>query len=94
VAEERPSGADQEPEAPSLVQASGQVLGYGLQWALATGLFLLLGWFADGWLGTKPLLTIVGAFLGAGAGFYSLYFHLVVEPRQRKSRQLPPKGRS
>ena len=94
MAEERPSGKDQEPEAPSLAQASGQFLGYGLQWALATGLFLFLGWFADGWLGTKPLLTIVGAFIGASAGFYSLYFHLVVEPRQRQARRAPPKDRS
>lgn len=65
------------------MRASGQFLGYGMQWALATVLFLFLGWMADGWLGTKPLLTIVGAFVGAGAGFYSLYRHLVVEPRRR-----------
>ena len=43
MAEERPSGKDQEPEAPSLAQASGQFLGYGLQWALATVLFLFIG---------------------------------------------------
>ncbi len=65
------------------MRAAGQFLGYGLQWALATVLFLFLGWLADGWLGTKPLLTIIGAFVGAGAGFYSLYYHVVVEPRRR-----------
>lgn len=64
------------------MQAAGQYLGYGLQWALATVLFLFLGWLLDGRVGTKPLFTIVGAFVGAGAGFYSLYYHLVVQPRR------------
>ncbi len=85
MADERPTRPNQGPEPPSLARAAGQYLGYGLQWALATALFLFLGWLADGWLGTIPLLTIVGAFVGAGAGFYSLYYHLVVEPRRRAS---------
>jgi len=89
VADERPNRKYQGPAPPPLGQAVGQYLGYGLQWALATALFLFLGWLADGWLGTKPLLTIVGAFVGAGAGFYSLYYHLVVEPRRRAARQDP-----
>ncbi len=90
MTEERPSQPNKGPEPPpSLARAAGQYLGYGLQWALATALFLFLGWFADGWLGTKPLLTIVGAFVGAGAGFYSLYYHLVVEPRRRSERGDP-----
>jgi F0F1-type ATP synthase assembly protein I len=87
VAEERPSPPDPEPGPPSLAQAAGQYLGYGLQWALATVFFLFLGWFVDGWIGTKPLFTIVGAFVGAGAGFYSLYYHLVVEPRRQDAHR-------
>ena len=58
-------------------------LGYGLTFALSTALFLFLGWLADGRLGTMPLFLILGAFVGAGAGFYSLYYHLVVEPKRR-----------
>lgn len=58
-------------------------LGFGLTWALSTLLFLWLGTVVDGWLGTRPLLTLVGAFTGAGAGFYSMYFHLVIKPRQQ-----------
>ncbi len=80
----RPS-PDQEP--PSLARAAGQYLGWGLQWALATALFLFLGWLVDGWLGTKPLFTIVGAFVGAGAGFYSLYHHLVMAQRAEDERR-------
>jgi hypothetical protein len=56
-------------------------LGHGLTWALSTALFLFLGWLLDGRLGTLPLFTILGAFIGAGAGFYSLYHHLVARPR-------------
>ena len=37
----------------------------------------------DGKVGTEPLFMILGAFVGAGAGFYSLYFHMVIEPRER-----------
>ncbi|HEX7051803.1 MAG TPA: AtpZ/AtpI family protein [Longimicrobiales bacterium] len=62
-------------------------LGHGLAWVLSTGLFLGLGWLVDRWLGTAPLFTILGAFIGAAAGFYSLYHHLVVEPRQREEEE-------
>lgn len=68
---------------PQMVDAA-QYLGYGLQWALSTALFLIGGWFVDRWLGTMPLFLIAGAFVGAGAGFYSLYWHMVVEPRQKR----------
>lgn len=67
----------------SLWQAAGQFTGYGLTMALSTLLFLLGGWWLDGKVGTTPLFTILGAFVGAGGGFYSLYRHVVVEPRER-----------
>jgi F0F1-type ATP synthase assembly protein I len=43
----------------------------------------LVGWWVDGKLGTMPLFLILGALVGGGGGFYSLYYHLVVEPRER-----------
>jgi F0F1-type ATP synthase assembly protein I len=55
----------------------------GLQLALATGLFLFAGWWADGRLGTTPLLTILGALMGAAAGFYSMIRQLL--PGSRRS---------
>ena len=67
----------------TLIRASGQYMGYGLAWALSVLLFLAGGAWLDGKLGTSPVLTILGAFVGAGAGFYSLYYHIVIEPRQR-----------
>ena len=66
-----------------LWRAAGQYTGYGLTFALSTLLFLLGGWWLDGKVGTTPLFMILGAFIGAGTGFYSLYYHVVVEPRER-----------
>lgn len=62
----------------------GQFLGHGLTWALSTLFFLGIGWWADGKVGTTPLLTILGAFVGGAAGFYSLYHHLVTSQKQKE----------
>ena len=66
-----------------MLRASGQYMGLGMTWALAVLLFLGVGAWLDSKLGTSPLLLIVGAFVGGGAGFYSLYYHIVIEPRER-----------
>jgi F0F1-type ATP synthase assembly protein I len=60
-------------------------MGLGLTLALAVLLFLGLGAWVDSKLGTSPLLLVLGAFIGAAAGFYSLYYHIVIEPRQREN---------
>ena len=66
-----------------MVSAAGHFTGYGLTWALSVLLFLLGGWWLDGKVGTAPLFMILGAFLGGGAGFYSLYRHIVVASREQ-----------
>lgn len=66
-----------------MLRASGQFMGHGLTWALAVLLFMGLGWWVDSKLGSAPILMIIGAFVGGGAGFYSLYYHIVIEPRER-----------
>lgn len=68
-----------------VVRASGQYMGLGLTWALSVLLFLGVGAWLDSKLGTGPLLLVLGAFVGAGASFYSIYYHIVIEPRQRKN---------
>lgn len=80
MVQQRGSGPD-----PS-AQASKYV-GVGLTMALSTGLFLYLGVRADRWLGSSPWLTLVGTFVGAAAGFWYMYYHLVIEPEQRKGRR-------
>lgn len=69
-----------------MVRASGQYMGYGLTLALSVLLFLGAGAWLDRKIGTSPWFLIIGAFVGAGAGFYSLYYHIVIEPRQDTDR--------
>ncbi len=66
-----------------LIRASGRYMGYGLTWALSVLLFLGGGAWLDSKLDTGPVLMVLGAFVGAGAGFYSLYYHIIIEPKQR-----------
>jgi F0F1-type ATP synthase assembly protein I len=70
----------------SAATSTSEVLGHGLTWVASTLLFLWLGSKADAWLDTEPWLALVGAFVGAGAGFYHMYHHLVVVPRDRAGK--------
>ena len=72
-------GSDRRGGAPG----AGAHLGHGLTWVASTLLFLWLGTRVDAWLGTDPWLSLLGAFVGAAAGFYHMYHHLVVVPRER-----------
>ena len=56
----------------------GRYAGFGLTIGLATALFAWLGTLLDEWLGTEPAFVLLGAFLGFGAGFYSMYWRLVL----------------
>lgn len=67
-------------------QEAARYVGTGLTWAMSTLLFLWLGTEADRWLGTAPWLTLIGAFVGAAAGFWYMYYHLVIEPQRRQGR--------
>lgn len=67
-----------------VLRASGQFMGHGLTMALAALLFMGVGAWLDSKLGTVPILTLIGAFVGGAAGFYNLYYHIVIEPRERE----------
>jgi F0F1-type ATP synthase assembly protein I len=75
-----PNASDQR---RAMLRASGQFMGHGLTWALAVLLFMGAGAWLDSKLGTAPILMVIGAFVGGAAGFYNLYYHIVIEPRQR-----------
>jgi F0F1-type ATP synthase assembly protein I len=47
-----------------------------LNFTVAILLFGALGFWVDGLIHTRPLLTIVGAFLGGFAGFMSIYYRV------------------
>ncbi len=74
------SDRDRESAPPTAWTEVGRYSGLGMTWALATLLFLAGGWWVDGKLGTKPLFTILGAFVGGVAGFYRLYRELMRGP--------------
>lgn len=44
----------------------------GITFAVTIVAFFFGGYWLDGKLDTKPILSIIGAFLGAGGGFYNL----------------------
>jgi F0F1-type ATP synthase assembly protein I len=48
-------------------------------------LFCFLGYYLDNWLGSLPLFTILGTFLGAGAAMYSIYRRVFPE-KDKKGR--------
>ena len=63
----------------SAVQGVGRYAGFGLTLGLSTALFAWLGNLLDERLGTAPFLVLLGTFAGFGAGFYSMYRHLVLD---------------
>lgn len=83
---------DERPPGSPLQVSAGKYLGHGMTWALSTLLFLLGGRQLDLWWDTEPIFTLVGAFVGAAAGFWSMYYHLVVEPRRRDTEPEDAKG--
>ena len=50
--------------------------GMALGFTVAILLFGGLGWVIDGWLHTRPLIAIAGAFLGGFAGFMGIYYRV------------------
>jgi ATP synthase protein I len=60
-----------------------------LGWELAIPIFLgvLLGYYADQWLGTKPFLTLGLLLLGATTGIYNVIrFALRLEAHEQKAK--------
>lgn len=70
-----------------VVRLSSEFLGYGLTIAASTLLFGYLGSLAGRKLGAEEVLTLLGGLIGAAAGFYSLYLHVVVRTRETQDEE-------
>jgi len=55
------------------VRGAGAFTGIGLMLAISTALGTYLGFWLDNRWGTSPWLTLVGLFLGMGAGFMEMF---------------------
>lgn len=80
-------GREEETDEPPMVTLA-RFSGFGMTLALATAVFLFLGRWADGKLGTAPWLTLLGAMVGAAGGFYHILQHLVFFPQEEERRKL------
>ena len=65
------------PRRPASGPSAAQFAGVGMQLGLTFTLFALLGRWLDTRLGTSPWLLLVCVFVGAGAGFYSIYRRVI-----------------
>jgi F0F1-type ATP synthase assembly protein I len=61
-----------------------QYVALGFTFAGAILFFGWLGWLLDKWLNLRPLFTIVGTFLGGGAGFYRIYRQVMADTAKDK----------
>ena len=67
---------------------AGSFAGLGLQFVVTILVFLYLGEWLDRKLGTAPWLLLLGVFIGAAGGFYSLYRALTAtQRREREPRE-------
>ena len=64
-----------------------EAIGLGLNVVVAAFLFGFLGHWVGKRVGAEEALTLVGGLLGAGAGFYSLYLHLIWRPREDREKE-------
>lgn len=68
-----PSGGPPTSRDPSKPPSGVQYAGAGLQFALTIVIFTFLGIWLDKRLGTSPWFVLICVFVGAAAGFYSIY---------------------
>jgi F0F1-type ATP synthase assembly protein I len=77
-----PAPKNEDPDAKGYSQGY-EYFGMAFTFAIAIVLFGAAGWFVDGWVHTRPLLTIIGAFVGGFAGFMSIYYRVKRDTEKR-----------
>ena len=81
----RPGGPEDEDRRAA--RKLGAYGGLGLQFAASILLFLYGGQWLDRRLGTAPWFLLIGVFVGAGAGFYSIYRRLMTDLKRDEEEQ-------
>jgi len=71
------------------MRTASEVLGLGLNIVVAAFLFGFLGHWVGNKIGARDVLTLLGGLIGAAAGFYSLYLHILVRPREDREKKKP-----
>ena len=74
-------GSDEPDQGQGGLQSYMRFSHLGLQFAMTIALLTGGGVWLDGRAGTMPLFTLVGLFLGFGAGFYHLYRAVFAEKK-------------
>ena len=71
------SGDRPEPRHTSSMPSGAEYAGAGFQLAVTLVVFMFLGLWLDKRLGSSPWFVIICIFVGAAAGFFSLYRKLM-----------------
>jgi F0F1-type ATP synthase assembly protein I len=72
-----PSGGRPGPRNSSTPPSGAEYAGAGLQLAATLVVFMFLGIWLDKRLGSSPWFVLICVFVGAAAGFYSIYRKLM-----------------
>ena len=72
---------------PSPWRALGVLASAGATFVIATAGGAILGYFLDGWLGSRPWLTLVGLGFGIAVGFRELFRSIKMAEREGRNEQ-------
>ena len=78
-----------EPKRVPPTHAAGDMLGRALNVAVSGFAFGFLGHWIGTKVGAADVLALIGAFIGASAGFYSLYAHVTARSKQDRNSNSP-----
>jgi F0F1-type ATP synthase assembly protein I len=77
-----PVGGKPRPRNASTPPSGAEYAGAGLQLALTLVVFMFLGIWLDKRLGSSPWFVLICVFVGAAAGFYSIYRRLMAATKR------------
>lgn len=79
----RPGG----PRDQNAALSASEFAGIGVQFAATILVFVFAGVWLDGRLGSTPWFVLIGVFVGAAAGFYSMYRKVMAAQRRDAERR-------